>query len=342
VIYGIFADYFTFGGTMASRGSKDEFRRSCLLIAAIGPLAVAGMSAAQTIAQVPRVAILDPGSRDSPAVCPAGFRQGLRELGYIEGKNIVLEIRYANGQPERVPVLAAELVRMNPNLIWTHGTDLGRIKQVTTTIPVVFGVSADVVERGIVASLRKPGGNFTGIELRHSELVTKRLELLKAAVPTATRIALLLTGAERIPAPQAKELGVQLQTVIAGGAGDFEAAFTSMRLGAAEALLVSDAATFAMHRQRLLDLALKHRLPTMSGGPHFAEAGSLLSYGADVRAACQRSAALVDKIVKGADPATLPVEQVDRFQFVVNLKTAKKMGIVIPQSVLLRADRVIE
>ncbi len=320
----------------------DEFRRGRFLITAIALLAVAGMSAAQSVAKLPRVAVLDPGSRNSPAVCPEGFRQGLRDLGYMEGQNIALEFRYADGKPERLPVLAAELVRLKPNVVWTHGPDIPQIKQATTTIPIVFGAGADVVERGIVASLARPGGNVTGIELRNSELLRKRLELLKNAVPTATRVAVLVTGVESVPEPEAKALGMQLLRVQAKGPDDFEAAFASMRKGGVEALLISDAATFARNRQQLLDLALMHRLPTMSGGPHYAEAGSMLSYGADVREACRRSAVLVDKILKGASPATLPVEQADRFQLVVNLKTAKKLGLSIPQSVLLRADRTIE
>lgn len=324
------------------RETIEAFEQVSLLIIAIALFAVSGVSAAQDGAKLHRVAILEPGPRHSPAVCPAGFQQGLRELGYVEGKNISLEFRYANGQPEQLQPLAAELVRLNPAVIWTHGVNIDRTKQATSKIPIVFGVSGDVVERGIVASLARPGGNITGIELRLSELADKRLEILKAAVPTAERVAFLVTGFESTPDAAAKTFGVQILRVTANHAGEFEAAFAGMKRSGANALLISDGPLFGTNRRQLLDLALMHGLPTMAGGAHYAEAGSLLAYGPDVRDACRRSAGLVDKILKGADPATLPVELVARFQLIVNLRTAKTLGLSIPTSVLLRADRVIE
>lgn len=335
--------YFTFGGTtVAMREPMDKFGQGRLLICAIALFAVSGVSAAQGGAKLPRVAILEPGPRNSPAVCPAGFRQGLRDLGYVEGKNITLEFRYANGQPEQLQPLAAELVRLNPAVIWTHGVHIDRTKHATSKIPIVFGVSADVVERGIVASLARPGGNITGIELRLSELADKRLEILKAVVPAAVRVAFLVTGFESTPHAAAKAFGLQVLRFQANHESEFEAAFASMKQGRVNALVISDGPIFGTNRQRLLDLAIMHGLPTMSGGPHYADAGSLLAYGPDVREACGRSAGLVDKILKGADPATLPVERVYRFQLIVNLRTAKKLGLSIPKSVLVRADRVIE
>lgn len=324
------------------REVMDKFEQARFLVIAIALVAVASVSTARGAATLPRVAVLEPGPRNSPAVCPKGFHQGLRDLGYVEGQNISLEYRYANGQYERLQSLAAELVRLNPAVIWTHGVGVDRTKQATSKVPIVFGVGADVVARGIVASLARPGGNITGIELRNSELAQKRLEILRAAVPTAVRVAFLVTEFESTLDAAADATGVQILRVKANDPSEFEAAFASMKQNRADALLISEVAIFATNRQQLLDLALMHRLPTMSGGPHYAQAGSLLSYGADVREACRRSAVLIDKILKGADPATLPVERVDRFQFIVNLRTAKKLGLSIPKSVLLRADRVIE
>lgn len=320
----------------------EKFEQVSLLIVAIVLFAVSGMSAAQGGAKLHRVAILEPGPRNSSAVCPKGFQQELRDLGYVEGQNIAFEYRYADGRPDRLQPLASELVRLNPAVIWTHGVHIDQTKQATRRIPIVFGVSVDVVERGIVASLARPGGNITGIELRLTELADKRLEILKTVIPTAVRVAYLVTGFERMPDAAAKAFGLQMLRVEVSHAGEFEAAFASMKQGGANALLISDGPIFGTNRQRLLDLALMHGLPTISGGQHYAEAGSLLAYGPDVSDACRRSASLVDKILKGADPATLPVERVQKFQLIVNLKTAKKLGLSIPKSVLLRADRVIE
>jgi ABC-type uncharacterized transport system substrate-binding protein len=282
-------------------------------------IVVPGLAAAQRAAHLPRVAFLDPFSPTAPSVCSAGFRQGLRDLGYVEGQNVVIEYRSAEGQPTRLPALAAELVHLAPEVIWTHSTEATQAaKQATTTIPIVIGGENNMVEEGFVASLARPGGNLTGMELRAIELTGKRLQLLKDAVPTITRVAVLvnptLSGHERVPGniePEARALGVQLQRVEAGGPDTFEAAFAAMGQGGADALLIMEDAICARHRQRLLDLARQHRLPTISGGRHFAEAGSLVSYGADVRELCQRSTGLVDKILKGAKPADLPVERAD-------------------------------
>jgi putative ABC transport system substrate-binding protein len=321
--------------------------RRHFVTAAIALLAAPALCQAQSVAKLPRVGVLVPGAATSPAVCPEGFLDGMRDLGYVEGRTIVFDFRYADGQPARLQNLALELVRLKPDVIWTHGRDVHPVKQATATIPIVFGVGVSVVETGLVASLAKPGGNVTGMELRSSELMVKRLELLKAVVPKAIRVAVLMVDPaevdlEREAGPLSRALGVRLQGVVAGAPDEFETAFAAMKQAGAEALLVSENATFARNRERLLSLALKHRLPTMAGGRHLAEAGSLLSYGADVRETCRRSAVVVDKILKGTSPAAIPVERVDKFQFVVNLKTAKKLKIVVPQSVLLRADEVIE
>jgi putative tryptophan/tyrosine transport system substrate-binding protein len=321
-----------------------------LLVTLAWGLVALGISTAQRAAHMPRVAFLDPGSPTSPAVCLPGFRQGLRDLGYVEGQNLVLESRYAEGQLTRLPALAAELVHLAPDVIWTHSTEaVQAVKQVTTTIPIVIGVESNVVEEGLVAGLARPGGNLTGMELRDLELTGKRLQLLKEAVPTIARVAVLvdpiLSVHKRVPdniESEARALGMQLQRVEAGGPDTFEAAFAAMEQGGADALLIMEGATFARNRQRLLDLALLHRLPTMSGGRHFAEAGSLLAYGADVREICQRSAVLVDKILKGATPTTLPVERADRFYLVVNLKTAQALGLTLSPTFLFQVDEVIK
>ena len=312
-------------------------------------IVVPGLAAAQRAAHLPRVAFLDPFSSTSPSVCNAGFRQGLRDLGYVEGQNVVLEYRLAEGLPLRLPALAAELVHLAPDVIWTRSTEATQaVKQATTTIPIVIGVENDMVEKGFVASLARPGGNLTGMELRAIELMGKRLQLLKEAVPTIARVAVLvnpiLSGHERVPGnieAEARALGVELQRVEAGGPDTFEAAFAAMGQGGADALIIMEDAIFARHRQRLLDLARQHRLPTISGGRHFAEAGSLVSYGADVRELCQRSTGLVDKILKGAKPADLPVERADKLYLVVNFKTAQALGLTLSPGFLSQADEVL-
>jgi putative tryptophan/tyrosine transport system substrate-binding protein len=330
-------------------GAPLRLRLLGLLVTLAWGLVAPGFSATQRAAHLPRVALLDPGSPTSPQVCPAGFRQGVRDLGYVEGQNVVIESRYAEGQLTRLPTLAAELVHLAPDVLWTHSTEATQAaKQATTTIPIVIGVENNMVEEGFVANLARPGGNLTGMELRAIELTGKRLQLLKEAVPTITRVAVLvnptLSGHERVPGnieAEARALGVQLQRVEAGGPDTFEAAFAAMAEASADALLIMEDAIFARNRHRLLDLARLHRLPTVSGGRHFAEAGSLLSYGADVREFCQRSAVLADKILKGAKPADLPVERADKFYLVVNLKTAQALGLTLSPVFLSQADEVL-
>jgi putative ABC transport system substrate-binding protein len=267
----------------------------------------------------------------------------------VEGQNIAFVYRYAEGQLDRLPALAAELVQLAPDVIWLNGTPaMLAAKRTITTIPVVVGVATELEERGIVASPARPGGNITGMDLRLSELMGKQLELFKEAVPTISRVAVLVDPAhpvaDRIPtnmAREARELGVQLQRVEAGVPEAFEAAFTAMVQGGADAVLIMDATLFATHRQRLLELALRHRLPTMSGGRHFAEAGSLLAYGAYAYELCQRSAVFVDKILKGAKPADLPVERAYKISLIVNLKTAEALGLTLSPVFLWRADEVL-
>jgi ABC-type uncharacterized transport system substrate-binding protein len=342
-----------------SRISPHDVRRDrasrCFVAVAL-LLAGTGFAAPHLAAQgrgKPLVAVLNPGQPeyfDDPRTCPNGFRQGLRDLGYVDGQNIRLVYRHARGDVGRLPVLVTELIRLSPDVIWTHSADsILTVKRATTTIPIVFGVAINVVEEGLVSSLSRPGGNVTGLELRDVELVGKRLQLLKEALPGVSRVAILvnpgLPGHERIPRsvePEARALGIEVHRVEAASPDRFESAFAAMLQAGAQAVIVMDGTMFARHRQRLADLALKQKLPTMSGGRHFAEAGSLIAYGVFPRELCQRSATLVDKILKGARPAELPVELGDRFYLVVNLKTAKALGITLPVTLLQRADELLQ
>jgi putative tryptophan/tyrosine transport system substrate-binding protein len=330
--------------------------RHCWLIITLAVSLVMASVAprAQPRATIPRVGVLEPGFPQmaaEPWTCLNGFRQGLRDLGYVEGHTILLDSRYAEGQAERLPALAAALIQLAPDVLWTHSIEAARtIRQVTTAVPIVVGVTgADLVEEGLVTSLARPNGNLTGLELRDSELLGKRLELLKEAVPTISRVAVLVDPVARYLAHvpgnierEAHTLGIQLLRVEATAPADFEGAFAAMVQWRADALLVPDHALFAIHKQLLLALALQHRLPTMAGGRPFAEAGSLLAYGAHPRELCQRSAVLVDKILKGAKPAELPVEQPTTFDLVINLKTAQALGLTISPTLLFRATEVIK
>jgi putative ABC transport system substrate-binding protein len=303
---------------------------------------------AQPLEKIPRVAVLEPTAQARPAPCLLAFQQGLRDLGYVEGQTIRLDYRYGEGHVDRLPALAAELVQLAPDVLWLHSDPAAwAAKRATTTIPIVIGVAVGLVEQGLVASHAQPGGNLTGLELPPLEVAGKRLELFKDAVPTLSRVAVLVEPARAdhalVPsniAREAQALGVQLQRVEAGAPAAFEAAFAAMVHGRADALMITESALFAAHRQPLLALALQHRLPTMAYGQHWAEAGSLLAYGADPRALCQRSAVLVHKILHGATPADLPIGRAE-FKLVVNLKTAEALGVTVPPTFLFRADEVI-
>jgi len=305
---------------------------------------------AQPLGKIARVGVLEPTPQQHPAPCIFAFQQGLRDLGYVEGQTILFDYRYGEGQPDRLPGLARELIQRAPDVLWTHSNPGAlALKQATTTVPIVVGVAIDLVEMGLAKSLPRPGGNLTGLEVRPVELAGKRLQLFKEAVPTITRVAVLVdpawTAHASIPgaiAREARALGVQLQRVEARTPAAFEAAFAAMARNKADALMIMESDFFAAHRQQIAALALQHRLPAMSYGPHHAEAGSLLAYGADPRELCQRSAVFVDKILKGAKPADLPIERADKFPFVINLKTAKALGLTISPSLLARVDRVID
>ena len=320
------------------------------MILALSLLAVPPLATAQPQGTLPRIGVLEPGPSQAPTPCLQAFQQGLRDLGYVEGHTIRLAYRHAEYHVDRLPALVAELVQLAPDVIWLHSTQaVVAAKQATTTIPIVIAVVTNLVERGLVASLARPGGNLTGMDFRSADLVAKQLEVLKEALPTISRVAALSDPTnpfqqETRPDLEraARVLGVQLQHVEAGAPAAFEAAFAAMIHGGAEALLIVNAALFGDHPQQLLALALRHRLPTVAYGRSFAEAGSLLTIGVDVRELCQRSAVFVHKILHGATPADLPIERVDKFPLVVNMKTAEALGVTLPPTFLFRADEVIK
>jgi putative ABC transport system substrate-binding protein len=306
---------------------------------------------AQQAAKVPRIGLLMSNPAGNPHLLEA-FRQGLRDLGYVEGRNLVIEYRSAEGKFERFPALAAELVALKVDVIVAaNSRAVLPAKQATRTIPIVFTVAADPVTSGLVTSLARPGGNVTGLSGLIPELVGKCLEQLKQTVPGVTQVAVLWQpGAwgERTEKDMLKEaevaaraLGVRLQIVEARGPADFDRAFSDMTRARAGALTVLGSAMFINERRRLVDLAAKNRLPAVYGVREYVDAGGLMSYGADNADVFRRAATYVDKILKGAKPADLPVEQPTKFELVINLKTAKALGLTIPPSVLARADEVI-
>jgi putative tryptophan/tyrosine transport system substrate-binding protein len=299
--------------------------------------------------KVPRIGILSARSPGPLEIFDA-FHQGLRNLGYVEGKNINIEYRFAEEKYDRLPALMADLVSRRPDVILTHTTP-GALaaKKATTTIPIVIGAAGDIVERGIVASLARPGGNVTGLTFVTLELDSKRLELLKEAVPKVIRVGVLVNPANpawnnypRNMEDLARALGVQLQRVEARGFEDLEAAFSAMRKTNVNALLSVSDTVFGSHRKRIVELAAKHRLPAIGERKEFSEDGGLIAYGVDIPELFRRAAVYVDRIVKGTKPSDLPIERPSKFEFVINLKTAKQIGVTIPQSVLFRATKVVK
>ncbi len=277
------------------------------------------------------------------------FLQGLREFGYVEGQNIVIERRYSEGRYERLPALAAELVRLKVDVIVAGGTPTPHAaKRATSTIPIVMTNHPDPVEGGLVASLARPGGNVTGLSFVAPDLVGKQLQLLQEAVPRISRVGVLSNPTNPIHAlylseaeVAARSLRVRLHILEARAPSEFAGAFSAMTKESAVALVVLSDPMFFGERTRIAELAAKSRLPMMAAQREHAEAGGLLAYGASLRENYRRAAAYVDKVLKGAKPGDLPIEQPAKFEFVVNLKTARALGLTIPQSVLLRADEVI-
>ena len=324
-------------------------RDTVLALLALGAAPLA--AEAQQAAKVARIGYLSPNLASSPHLRDA-FLQGLRDLGYGEGRNIVIEYRDAEGKRERLPALAAELVALKVDVILAEGGTLGpRVAmQATTTIPIVFA-AGDPVGSGLVTSLARPGGNVTGLSALGPELVGKRLELLKQAVPGVDRVAILRqpvalgerTAMDMLKAADAaaRALGVQPQFVEARDPDELARAFSDMTSARAGALTVLPANMFLREHRRLVDLAAKNRLPAVYTSRDFVDAGGLMSYGANQADLFRRAATYVDKILKGAKPGDLPVEHPTKFELVINLKTAKALGLTIPQSVLAHADEVI-
>jgi putative ABC transport system substrate-binding protein len=307
---------------------------------------------AQQAAKIARIGYLSLDTATSAGNREA-FLQGLRDLGYVEGRNVVIEVRDAEGRNERLPALAAELVALKVDVIVAPSTPGAMAaKQATKTIPVVFTALSDPVTSGLVTSLARPGGNITGVSFLAPEQVGKRLERLKEAVPGVSRVAVLWQPGD-VPETTAKNLlkeaevaaralGVRVQFVEARGPADFGRAFSEMTKAHADALSVLTSAKFFNERRRLVDLAAKHRLPAVYPWREGADSGGLMSYGPNVADLYRRTAFYVDKILKGAKPGDLPVEQPTKFELVINLKTAKALGLTIPPSLLQRADQVIE
>ena len=325
-------------------------RRTFLAGTGVVLLATPLVAEAQQAAKVPRIGYLSPLSPSSDSIRIEAFRQGLRDLGYVEGQNIAIEYRYAEGKFDRLPDLAAELVRLKVDVIVASSTP-GTLaaKNATSTIPIVMTASADPVPTGLISSLARPGGNITGLSLLSGELCGKRLDLLKEVVPKLSRVAVLLDPANpasllqlRETEAAAKVLGVQLQPLeVRGPNPDFEKAFQATTRGRAGALITPDDAVILFYRTRIVDFAAKNRLPAMYGFRELVDAGGLMSYTANRSHLFQRAATYVDKILKGAKPGDLPVEQPTKFELVINLKTAKALGLTIPPSVLRLADEVI-
>ena len=319
------------------------------LSAALVLLAAPGPAVAQPAGQIPRVGFLGAGSSTSANV--EAFRQGLRELGWAEGKNIVIEYRFAEGHFDRLPDLAADLVRLKVDVMTAAPTP-GAVaaKKATGTIPIVMVGVGDPVGLGLIATLARPGGNVTGLSFDAGMEIGKGLEIIKETLPNARRVAVLSNPANPgQPAAMknvkaaARSLGVELRFLEAQGPDEFDGVFATMAKERVEALLVVTDSTFYIQRARLADLATKHRLLVVAYGfRDYAEAGALMSYGPSVVAMYQRAAFFVDRILKGAQPASLPVEQPTKFELVINLKAAKALGLTIPQSLLLRADDVVE
>ena len=304
---------------------------------------------AQQPARASRIGFLGTSSPSTAPHALEAFRQGLRGLGYLEGQNIVVEYRWAQGRQERLSGLAAELVRLNVDVIVAPNTQAAlAARAATRTIPIVFAGVADPVGTGLVASLARPGGNTTGLSFLSPELSAKQLELLKEAVPKTSRVAVLwnpgnpgLALTLREAEVAARALGVQVQLLEARGPDEIDSAFLAMTRERADGLLILGDAVFLLHRTRIVGLAAKSRLPAMYNFKEFVDAGGLMAYAANLADLFRRAAVYVDKILKGAKPGDLPVEQPTRFELVVNLKTARALGLTIPQSVLIRADEVI-
>jgi len=305
------------------------------------------LAEAQQPAKVRKVGVLRADS--PPNLSAETFQQAMRDLGYVEGKNIFIEYRYAEGKVDRLPNLAEELVRLNVDVIWALGPAVSPAKNATKTIPIVITHVSDPVGSGLVASLARPGGNITGLSGFGPELSGKRLELLKEVILKLSRVAVFGNPTSPANAQQLREmeravgeLGMKLQYLEVQSPKEIEPALLAASKGRAQAVLINRTPVTAVHYARIAELAIKNRLPTMYADREFVEAGGLMSYGPDYIYMYRRVAVYVDKILKGTKPADLPVERPTKFELVINLKTAKQIGLTIPPNVLARADEVIK
>jgi len=330
-------------------GLRLAFSITLSLVGLFAPVA----AEAQQTAKIPRIGYLATNLAGSPPASREAFLEGLRDLGYVEGDNVLIEYRDAEGKDARLPALAAELVGLKVDVIVPAAGTLAALaaKKATSSLPIVFIAVGDPVASGLVASLARPGGNATGLSAVSPELVSKWLELLKQAVPGLSRVAFLrqpgaLGDADRDVLKHAevvaRALGVQLQLVEARGPAEIDRAFSEMIKAGAGALAVLSTPMFSSERRRLVDLATKHRLPTVFSFRAYVDAGGLMSYGPNVADLFRRAATYVDKILKGTKPAELAVEQPTRFELIINLKAARVLGLTIPPAVLARADQVVE
>ena len=312
--------------------------------------AVAVMAEAQGPKKIPRIGYLSNSSLSAQSARTEAFQQGLRELGYVEGKTVLIEYRYAEGKIDRLPALAAELVRLKVDVIVTSGAaPTGAAKEATNTIPIVMTQDPDPIGNGFVASLARPGGNITGLSNVNRELSGKRLDLLKEVVPRLSRVAVFGTTTFPGNAQNLNEtklavgaLGVKLQYLDVSDPKDIETAFRAASKGRADAVLVLSSPVLTTHRTQVVELAVKSRLPAIYNQSGYVEAGGLMAYGAIITDLDRRAATYVDRILKGTKPGDLPVEQPTKFELVINLKTAKQIGLTIPPNVLARADKVIK
>jgi ABC-type uncharacterized transport system substrate-binding protein len=324
-----------------------------LIILTLTILVTPDVAVAQSWEHIPLVGVLSPATPEPASSAGRGltaFRQGLQELGYVEGQTIRLAYRFAEWHWDRLPALAAELVQLQPDVIVTNtGAGVLAAQQATATIPIVVAIGPDLVELGLVTSLAQPSGNITGQILRDAELAGKRLELLKNAVPTITHVTLLVDPVSTLSPPYvraseaaAHALGIRLQRVDAGTPEAIDAALGTVATGGTNALMIQDSAMFSAQRQRLLDFARTHRLPTVCGGRQYVEAGCLIAYSPSHVEMMRRAAVFVDKLLKGAKPADLPMELPDKLELFLNLQTAEVLGITIPPTLLILANEVIK
>jgi putative tryptophan/tyrosine transport system substrate-binding protein len=333
------------------RDREKDMKRKITVLALCAMLpALCASAEAQQTGKIFRIGFL---VANFPSTNPGrleAFRQGLRDLGYVEGKSLVIEWRYAEGKPDRLPALAAELVRLKVDLIVTAGPAATRpAKEATVTIPIVMGFDNDPVGNGFVATLARPGGNITGVSTLAPEISGKQLELLKEIVLRLSRVAVFGNSNEPGNAQALREVevaagafGVQLQHLDVRDPKDIETAFRAVNKGRADAILMLNSPVLNPHRTQVVNLAVKSRIPVIYGQSEFVEAGGLMTYGVSFPDLFRRAATYVDKILKGAKPADLPVEQPIKFEFIVNLKAAKQIGLTIPPNVLVRADKVLK